>query len=100
MYKIRMKRGVGGVHRVEGRKRQRERKKNDGAQTLSESFRVLRDDPVAGIDIDHLEPREKLADDGDHLVGDVLALGSADEQSRFLEADRGRILEGEVAHVV
>ena len=52
------------------------------------------------IDIDQLKAREELPDDGDHLVGDIAALGAADEERGLGEAHGGRVFEGEVAHVV
>lgn len=66
---------------------------------MSESLGVLGNDPVAGLDIHDLKPREKLAHEGEHLVRDVLAARAAHEQRRLLEAGRGRVLVREVAHV-
>lgn len=54
---------------------------------------------MAGVDVDDLEQREELAHDGQHLVGDVLALGAPDEERGPLEAHPAGLLVGEVAHV-
>jgi hypothetical protein len=55
---------------------------------------------VTGVDIDEPETREKLPNEGKHLVGHVLALGTAHEQRGLLEPDFARIFEGEVAQIV
>jgi hypothetical protein len=55
---------------------------------------------VTGLDIHHAEAREELADEGYHVVGHVLALSTADEEGRLLEAYLAGILEGEVAEVI
>ena len=55
---------------------------------------------MAGVDVDELEAREEAADEGDDLVGHVLALGAADEEGRALEAGAVRVREGEAAHLV
>jgi hypothetical protein len=55
---------------------------------------------VPRLGIDHLKHGEELADERDHLVRDVLALGAADEERGLKEAHGGRVLEGEVAEVV
>lgn len=68
--------------------------------TLPKSLRILRNNPVPRLGIDHLKHREELADERDDLVRDVLALGAADEQRGLEEAHGGRVLEGEVAQVV
>lgn len=67
--------------------------------TLSKSLRVLRDNPMASLDIHHLEPREELAHDGQHLVWDVLAPCAAHEQRGLLEPGLAWVLVREVAHV-
>lgn len=67
--------------------------------TLPKRLRVLRDDPVARLDVHHLEPREELPHDGEHLVRDVLAPRAAHEQRRLLETGAAGVLVGEVAHV-
>lgn len=54
---------------------------------------------MPGVDVDEREAREELADQGQDLVGDVVAAGAADEQRGPLEAGGGRVPEGEVAHV-
>lgn len=55
---------------------------------------------MPGLDVDQLEERKELADDGNHLIRDISALSAADEERRLAEAHGGRVLEGEVAHVV
>ncbi len=55
---------------------------------------------MASVDVDQLEEGEELADQRDHLVGDVLALRPADKQRGLRKADLVRVLEGEVAQVV
>ena len=55
---------------------------------------------MAGVDVDELEAREEAADEGDDLVGHVLALGAADEEGGALEARTLRVREGEAAHLV
>lgn len=54
---------------------------------------------MPGLDVDEAEFGEELANERQHVVGDVLALRAADEEGRFLEADGGGVLEWEVAHV-
>jgi hypothetical protein len=71
-----------------------------GGRTLSKLVRLLRHQPVPGLDVDELEAREEAAYGGQHLVRDVLALRAANEERRLLEPRLVRVTEGEVAQVV
>ena len=55
---------------------------------------------MASFDIHQLKVGEELADQWDHLVGNILALRPADEERGLQEAHLRRVLEGEVAEVV
>ena len=55
---------------------------------------------MASLDINQLKVGEKLADQWDHLVGNILAARSADEECGLQEPHLPRVLEGEVAEVV
>lgn len=55
---------------------------------------------MAGIDVGELEPGEESTNNGDHFVGHVFGLGTADEQRRLLEPRLVRVLEGEIPHLV
>lgn len=55
---------------------------------------------MAGVNVNELEAREELPDEGDGLVRHISALCAADEQGGLDEAGLARVLEGEVAQVV
>ena len=58
---------------------------------------------MAGLDVGDLEEREEAADDGQDVVGHVLALGAAHEQGRAFVRPDGpvvRVFVREIGHVV
>ena len=67
--------------------------------TLSEGLRLLRNQPVASINIRNPEQREKLPNRRQNVVRHICALCPADEQGGFLEASLARVFVREVAQV-
>lgn len=68
--------------------------------TSSEVVGLLAYDPVTTVNVPDLEGGEEPADDGQGLVGDVMALCASDEESGTVPSHLIRVLEGEVGHVV
>jgi hypothetical protein len=68
--------------------------------TFPEILRLLRDHPVATVNVSQLESREESSNSRQHLVRDIVALRSSHEQRRTFPPCLVRVGEWEVGHVV
>jgi hypothetical protein len=68
--------------------------------TLSKSLWVLRNQPMARLDIGHPIVGEELLDRRDKVVADVAAPRAANKERRAVEADGAGVAIGEVGHGV
>ena len=65
--------------------------------TLSKSFRLFGDYPVASLNVCQLKQWEEFANDWKSLIRNIIALSAPDKQGRFLKTRVFRILERKVA---
>lgn len=67
--------------------------------TLSESFRLLRDDPMSAVNITDDEPGEKLSNHGQDIIGNIMTSGAANKECGAFVACFVGILERKVSHI-